>query len=311
MPYTYIIKMRKRSEYRKSNRKKGYRGRKVTVKENAALLPFLFDLLKEQSKSSVKSLLIHGQISLNGKVTNQFDTPLEPNDTVEISYERGKTVFSHPLLKIIWEDDDLIVVNKRNGLLSVANGKEKERTAYHLLSTYVKKQDPRNKIFILQRLGKDTSGLMFFAKNKGIQDKFLSNWNDMVTHHSYLAVVEGRPENESGLIAPESVMGEDNRLYVATRSDGGEAITRYKIIRSNESYSLLELSLEGGRKEDIRFQMYQQGHPIAGDLKYGAETNPEERMMLHAGKLWFIHPASGEEMRFETQIPTAFISITK
>ena len=161
--------MARRSEYRGTDRSRAPRGRKVTVKEENTLLPFLFGLLNEQSKSSVKALLAHGQISVNGTVTSQFNTPLTPGDEVLISYERGKVEFNNPLLTIVWEDDDLIVVNKKEGLLSVSSTRVKERTALHLLSEYVKKTDPRNKIFVLHRLDRDTSGLMMFAKNLQVQ----------------------------------------------------------------------------------------------------------------------------------------------
>lgn len=182
--------MARRSEYRGTDRSRAPRGRKVTVKEENTLLPFLFGLLNEQSKSSVKALLAHGQISVNGTVTSQFNTPLAPGDEVLISYERGKVEFNNPLLTIVWEDDDLIVVNKKEGLLSVSSTRVKERTALHLLSEYVKKTDPRNKIFVLHRLDRDTSGLMMFAKNLQVQKALQSNWNSAITARTYVAVVE-------------------------------------------------------------------------------------------------------------------------
>ena len=186
--------MARRSEYRGTDRSRAPRGRKVTVKEENTLLPFLFGLLNEQSKSSVKALLAHGQISVNGTVTSQFNTPLTPGDEVLISYERGKVEFNNPLLTIVWEDDDLIVVNKKEGLLSVSSTRVKERTALHLLSEYVKKTDPRNKIFVLHRLDRDTSGLMMFAKNLQVQKALQSNWNSAITARTYVAVVEGQPK---------------------------------------------------------------------------------------------------------------------
>ena len=168
--------MRKRSEYKGGdNRRKPSKERQVTVGESNTLLPFLFELLKEQSRSSVKGLLSRGQISVNGKVTRQFDAPLNPNDTVGINYGRGKVEFNNPLLRIVWEDDDLIVINKREGLLSVSTDRIKERTAYRILSDYLKECDPRNKIFVLHRLDRDTSGIMMFAKNQKVKEHLQSN----------------------------------------------------------------------------------------------------------------------------------------
>lgn len=303
--------MRRRSDYKDTNLRKAPRGRKVTVKEENTLLPFLFDLLNQQSKSSVKALLSHGQILVNGKVTSQFDTPLAPGDEVTVSYERGKVEFSNPLLNIVWEDDDLIVVNKKEGLLSVSSTRVKERTAYHMLSDYVKKCDPRNKIFVLHRLDRDTSGLMMFAKNQRVQNALQSDWNSAITQRTYVAVVEGRPEKDTDLIVSNLTENTQMQVYITAEGNGKEAITRYRLLRSNGHYSLLELDLETGRKNQIRVQMQSIGHSIAGDYKYGAETDPAGRLMLHARRLFFIHPVTGEEMRFETRIPDAFVSLAK
>lgn len=301
--------MIRRSQQRGTDKPKVPRGRKVTVKEEGTLLPFLFSLLNEQSKSSVKGLLAHGQISVNGKVTSQFDTPLAVGDEVTVSYERGKVEFNNPLLTIVWEDDDLIVVNKKEGLLSVSSTRVKERTAYHLLSEYVKKSDPKNKIFVLHRLDRDTSGLMMFAKNQRVQKELQENWNAAITARTYVAVVEGRPEKDADLIVSNLTENAKMQVYVTAEGGGKEAITRYRLLHSNGAYSLLELDLETGRKNQIRAQMQSIGHSIAGDYKYGAETDPTGRLMLHARRLFFIHPATGEEMRFETRIPDKFTSL--
>lgn len=303
--------MARRSEYTGTKKPKAARGRKVVIKEENTLLPFLFQLLNEQSKSSVKALLARGQISVNGKLTAQFDTPLKPGDEVLVSYERGKVEFSNPLLSIVWEDDELIVVNKKEGLLSVSSERVKERTAYHLLSDYVKKSDPASKIFVLHRLDRDTSGLMMFAKNMRMQKELQSNWNSAITARSYVAVVEGRPEKDSDLLISNLTENSRMQVYVTAEGEGKEAITRYRTLSSNGHYTLLELDLETGRKNQIRAQMQSIGNSIAGDDKYGAETDPAGRLMLHARRLFFIHPATGEEMRFETRIPTAFTSLAK
>ncbi len=302
--------MNRRFNYRKTKEQgNALRGRNITVEKETTLLPFLFDLLKEQSKSSVKALLGHGQILVNNVITTQFDTPLKDGDVVTISYERGKVAFTNRLMNIIYEDDSVIVINKKEGLLSVSTAKVRERTAFHILSDYVKKSDPRNKIFVLHRLDRDTSGLMMFAKNRAVQEKMQGNWNEMITERTYVAVVEGRPEKESDLLTLNLQENAEARVYVV--SDGGkEAITRYQMIRTNDKYSLLELNLETGRKNQIRAQMEYIGHPIAGDYKYGAETDPTGRLMLHAQRLYFIHPVTGEEMRFDTRIPDSFKSLT-
>ena len=285
--------------------------RRLTVTEEGTLLPFLLETLKEQSRSSVKAMLGHGQISVNRRVTRQFDTALKPGDVVGINYGRGQVEFKNPLLRIVWEDDDLIVVNKKEGLLSISTDRVKERTAYHLLNEYVKQSDPRNRIYILHRLDRDTSGLMMFAKSPAIKEQLQSNWSNAITMRTYVAVVEGRPEKDTDLIVSNLTENRKMQVYVTMEGDGKEAITRYKVLQSNAAYALLELELETGRKNQIRVQMQSIGHPIAGDTKYGAETNPARRLLLHARRLYFIHPRTGEEMRFETRIPDVFLSTTK
>jgi Pseudouridylate synthases, 23S RNA-specific len=303
--------MRRNSGNSKYKFKKKVPGkRRFTAQEETTLLPFLFGSFKDQSKTSVKDFLVKGQVSVNNEPTTRFDYPLKPNDVVEITFGKGRIVFSHPMLKIVWEDEYLIVIDKKPGLLSVANEKIKEKTAYHLISHYLKKSDPRNKVFVLHRLDRDTSGLMMFAKNRGIQADMQSTWNETITNRCYVAVVEGRPEKDSDLLTSFLKENAEMKVYV-TASGGSEAITRYNLIRTNMKYSLLELNLETGRKNQIRAQMESIGNPIAGDVKYGAESNPAGRLMLHARKLHFIHPVTKFEMKFETPVPSVFNAVTK
>lgn len=303
--------MGRRFTKKKYNPRHVPRGRRITVEESNTLLPFLFAVLKEQSKSSVKSMLGYGQISVNGQVTTRFDAPLEPKDVVGISYERGKVEFSHPQLKIVWEDESFILVNKKEGLLSVGNAKERERTVVHLLSQYVKKTDTRNKIFVLHRLDRNTSGLMLFAKNKGMQDALKNGWNRLVTEQSYVAVVEGRPEKDTDLLTSTDLRELSDRVVVVSEEEGEDAVARYKVLRGNEEYTLLELRLESGRRNRLRDQLAEIGTPVAGDMRHGAQSSPGGRMMLHSRKFSFIHPETGTEMVFDTQIPHTFTSLTK
>lgn len=285
--------------------------RRISVKEPSTLFPFLLLQLQDQSKSSVKKIFTNKQISVNGRPTSQFDDPLQPGDIVEINYGKRLIDFRHPMLKIVWEDDHLIVIDKKHGLLSMATDKIKERTAYHLLSNYVKKCDPTNRIFILHRLDRDTSGLMMFAKDRLTQNTMQEHWNDVITQRTYVAVVEGRPEKESDLLLSYLAQNAGLKVYVTADGSGQEAITRYKVLKSNSRYSLLELNLETGRKNQIRAQLESIGHPIVGDPKYCARTNPTGRLMLHAQKLCFIHPVTRREMSFETPIPTLFNFLVK
>lgn len=287
------------------------RGQRSVITETNTLLPYLLGRLDRQSKSSVKALLRHRQIWVNGTPATHFNTPLNPGDEVLISHEKGRVTFNHPQMKIVWEDDELIVVDKKDGLLSVSDSTAQERTAYFLLSQYVKTIDPRNKIFILHRLDKGTSGLMMFARNKNIQEYLRANWHETITRRTYIAVIEGVPEKNSDTIVTWLAENSRMKVYCTDPQHGKEAVSRYRVLKNNTKYSLIELDLETGRKNQIRAQMEHIGHPVAGDPKYGALTDPAGRLMLHARRLCFRHPATGEEMRFETPVPKLFNDLVK
>ena len=287
------------------------RGQRIIVNAPETLLAFLFTHLTDRSRSAVKSLLRHGQIWVNGRVTTHFDTPLAPGDVVLISHERGRPAFNSPYLRIVWEDDSLIVIDKKDGLLSVSDSAAQERTAWAILSAYVREQDPRNRLFVLHRLDRGTSGLMMFARNKGVQEKMRNDWATIVTRRSYVAIVEGTPEPPEDTLMNYLAENSRMKVYCTDAMHGKEAITHYRVLKSNSHYALVEFTLETGRKNQIRVQMEAISHPIAGDPKYGAQTDPCQRLMLHACRLWFIHPVTGREMRFETPIPAAFSAQVK
>jgi pseudouridine synthase, RluA family len=281
------------------------------VKNNNTLLPYLVELLAGQSRTSVKQLLKHGQVSVNGKTETRFDAALAAGDKVDVSREKKRVEFSHPQLKIVWEDADLIVADKKDGLLSVSDSSSQERTAFFLLSQHVKRFDARNRIFVLHRLDKGTSGLMMFAKNAEIQEYLRSNWHDSITRRSYVALIEGAPAKEEDVVVDYLAENERMKVYCTSPQKGKEAVSRYRVLKRGAKHSLIEVELETGRKNQIRAQMEHLGHPVAGDPKYGARTDPAGRLMLHARRLFFIHPATGQEMRFETPTPKLFNDLAR
>lgn len=288
------------------------RNRQFTVKQESTLLNYLYAALSSESKTTVKSLLFHKQICVNGRSTTQFDAPLKPGDQVEIFFDRKSLPFSHPMMKIIYEDNDLIVIEKASGLLSMANEREKEHTAYHILNNYVKKSNPRANILIVHRLDRETSGTMIFAKTQEVREILQQNWDEMVLERKYVAVVEGQLPEATGTF--QSYLTETkNTMVHSSRSpeDGKLAVTHYQTLRTGLNYSLIELDLVTGRKNQIRVHLSEAGHPVAGDKKYGATTNPLHRLALHAFKLRFIHPITRQEINFETPIPGNFKAILK
>lgn len=277
------------------------------VREASRLLDFLIASMPERKRTAIKNLLSHNQIAVNGQPVTQFDTELKPGDEVKANLTREFRVFYNRRLKIVYEDDDIIVVNKGYGLLSMGTDKIKEGTAYSILRDYLKWKDPRNKLFIVHRLDRDTSGLMVFAKSEEAKNRLQHNWNNMVISRKYLAVVEGKPEPEEGIL--RSYLAENSRfeVYSTDKPEEGQlAITRYKTLRSRNGYSLMEVSLDTGRKNQIRVHMKDLGHPIAGDRRYGAKSSPIHRMALHAQTLRFVHPMTRKDMNFSTPVPASF-----
>ena len=280
---------------------------KYDVPADAKLLDTLIALMPQRKKLTVKEFLKHGQVRLNGTVTTQFDTPVAPGDLVEVNISRQWQTFSNPRLKIVYEDDDIIVVNKGYGLLSVGTDRVKEGTAYSLLRDYQKRKDPRNMLFVVHRLDQHTSGLMMFAKNIRAKETMQHNWNNMVLDRRYAAVVEGSLDTDEGVV--NTLLAENSRHTVYTTDnpeEGKPAVTRWKRVRSRNGYTLLDVSLDTGRKNQIRVHMKELGHPIAGDKKYGARTSPIHRLALHARTLRFIHPVTRADMRFEAPLPASF-----
>jgi 23S rRNA pseudouridine1911/1915/1917 synthase len=275
------------------------------------LLKFLLASFPGKSRNSLKSLLGHKQICVNNKIITQFDFPLQTGQEVVVNRGKENVISGLSGLKIVFEDDHIIVIEKEAGLLSIATSSEKERTAYKMLSSHVKKNDPGNRIFVVHRLDQDTSGLMVFAKSEEVKSLLQEDWANTVMERTYLAVVEGHVEKEKGTIT--SWLHETKSLTMLssqTPANGGQkAITHYHVIKNNQYYSLLEVNLDTGRKNQIRVHMQDIGHHIVGDKKYGALVNPIHRLGLHAQALAFRHPITGEELRFKTSVPPSFLKL--
>ena len=274
--------MRQARNNRKSNRRHSQESsiKTYSVQEGPVkLLDYLFSLFPEKSKTTVKSLLSHRQVAINN---------------------------------ILYEDEFLIVIDKGYGLLSMSTDRIKEKTAYHILSDYVKADDPAGRIFIIHRLDRDTSGLMMFAKSQQIQETMQRSWNDMVLDRRYVAVVEGAFDKDKGEVSSYLAENAAYEVYSTQNKDEGQyALTRYEVLKSNGKYSLVELQLATGRKNQIRVHMKDLGHSIIGDKKYGATCNPLGRLALHASRLRFVHPVTRRDMFFETPVPAKFRYIVK
>ena len=276
------------------------------------LMQFVASRFPSAPRNDIKKWLKFGHLMINGLVTTQYDAPVEPGQWVELNVSRPFVVFRNPRLQIVYEDDDIIVANKGYGLLSVGTGSQKkEETAYNILKKYVKEVDPSQKIFVVHRLDKATSGLMMFAKSPEAKEAMQHNWNNMVIDRTYVALLEGYLRDDEGMV--RSYLGETSRFEVYSSPEPGEglkpATTRYRVLGRANGYSLVEFSLDTGRKNQIRVHAKELGHPIVGDRKYGAKASPIGRLALHARTLRFAHPISRRDMHFETPVPARFLKL--
>ena len=294
------------------------------VEAAAELMPFLLSKLGGMTRTSVKQLLSQRRVTVNAGIQTRHDTPLKAGDIVQVLQGRGNIELRHPKLRVVYEDDALIVVEKKNGLLTVpVKTESSETTVYSILKEYVKKQSYRNTVHVVHRLDRETSGLLVFAKSPELQEYMRTYWRQLVTKRTYVALVEGQLAEKTGKIT--SWLTEDSRTALVSSSsvdNGGQlAITNYKVLKELElglenpesKISLVELNLETGRTNQIRVHMASLGHPVVGDRKYGNgnESSPIDRLCLHAHILEFIHPMTEKKVRFEAAMPKEFVRVIK
>ena len=263
-----------------------------TVEKEQELLEFLLEKIKNKSKNTIKSLLSHEMVLVNKKVITKYNYLLKKNYTVEIIKKIND-------IDIIYEDNNIIVVNKPSGLLSISTEKETEKTLYKYISDYVKKSNKNEKIFVVHRLDKDTSGIVIFSKNQDFKNKLQQNWNDEVIRN-YYAVVEGILEKKSGTI--KSYLKENSFHKTYSSNKGELAITNYEVIKTNDLYSLLKVNIKTGKKNQIRVHLSDINHPIVGDKKYGSKIRAK-RLMLCAYNVEF---KNNSKYKFEIPYPEEF-----
>mgnify|MGYP001592971073 FL=1 len=236
---------------------------------------------------------------MNGVVVRRGDAPVGPHDRVELGAPRR--VFPAPL-RLVHEDDDILVVDKPAGLLTIATERERERTAYKMLMDYV----AGARIFVVHRLDRETSGLVVFAKSWDAKRKLQAQFEARTVERIYRALVEGTVGAAEGTLSGR--LAEDRALRVGPARRGREgrkAVTRYRVLERQRATTLLELSLVTGRRGQIRAQLAAAGHPIVGDRVYGSRLDPLRRVCLHATRLAFVHPRGGR-VAFESPMPRAF-----
>ena len=300
-----------RDKNRNENTSKDY-----IVKSSTILLDFLLVTLKGQSRNNIKNLLTRKHILVNGSVVSQYNYELFNKDVVSICKNPssatnaprvGKRTSNIPL-DIIYEDNDIIVINKPSGLLSIASDNEKVDTAYRLVLDYVKKSGPRNRVFVTHRIDKETSGVLLFTKSEKLKNDLQESWNDIVTKRGYYALVEGKLEKKEDTIVNYLLETSTNVMYASNdKKHGKKAVTHYTLIKANSKYSLLDVNIDSGRKNQIRVALSNIGHPIVGDDKYGNKNSPLKRLGLHAYELDI--KIKDREYKFVAKMPSTFNSV--
>jgi 23S rRNA pseudouridine1911/1915/1917 synthase len=280
--------------------------KQFSVKQTISLAEHLRALYPASSGNSIKKLLEHDRVRVNGAIVRIGKMLLQPSDRVEI----GEKVFVARLpedLEILYEDEYLLVINKKANLLTIATKKEKEETVYAYLSAYVKAQKPANKIFVVHRLDKKASGVLVFARSEEIKEKLQAQFETHDIERVYIAIAEGRVKEESGTVQNYLAENRAYKVYVTDDEQVGKlAITNYRVKKRTAGYTWLEITTQTGRKHQIRVHLAGLGHPIIGDKEYGSKKNPLQRLGLHASRLGFVHPVTGKKMSFEVDAPPVF-----
>ncbi len=282
------------------------------VDENMRLIDFLLKTLTSKSRNNIKSLLTNHQVLVEGQPISQFDFEVVKGDIVYISPTRVKESKNQTKIKVIYEDDDFIAIDKPSGLLSVADDKEKMVTAYRLVSEYYSNLHPKERIFICHRIDKDTSGVLLFCKNFELKEALQKDWNLYIKDRGYIALVEGtfKDKEKAGKRTSWLLETKTNLMYSSShKGDGLKATTNYKVIKENDEYSLLDVHIDTGRKNQIRVHMKDLGHQIVGDDKYHSEKDPIRRLGLHAYHLEFIHPYTKKIIKITSKVPKEFNNV--
>lgn len=305
----------------------------LRVREAALLGDFLEQKMGGMTRTSIKNMLTRRIVHVNGGIETRMDLQVNPGDEVTIQPSRGNQTLVHPKLRIVYEDDYLIVVEKKCGLLTVAaHPGATETTVFSILLDYVRRESKKNGIYVVHRLDRETSGLLVFAKRQDLQEYMRTYWRQIVTNRTYIAVAEGLIEKDEDTV--RSWLTEDPKSTIVKSSpvdNGGKlAITHYKVIKRSAEidpetslapsgermpkaekglYSLVELHLETGRTNQIRVHLASMGHPVLSDRKYGHHEAPIDRLALHARILEFIHPVTEEKVHFETPVPREFLHL--
>jgi 23S rRNA pseudouridine1911/1915/1917 synthase len=274
------------------------------VKETALLIDFLRAELKDMSRNNIKSLLTRKQVMVDGAPISQYNFVVSPGDIIMIGKYSAQDKQT-PTPKIIYEDDEILVIDKPSGLLTIASDNEKSQTAFRLMMDYVREKDPHARLYVVHRIDRDTSGVLMFCKNEGLRDEMQKQWNAIVSKRGYYAIVDGIPTEKKKTIHTWLHKTTTQIMYSKQYEDdeGQEAITHYQVKKELKQHAFLDVRIDTGRKNQIRVHLKELGHPVIGDDKYHALTNPIKRLGLHAYALEMMHPITEKKLSFFSPLP--------
>ena len=267
------------------------------------LLERLRSQFPEASGRSLKLWLTRGRVEVNGRIVREGRSPLEPADRVTLGGQRPSPFPAG--LHLVHEDEDLLVIDKPPGLLTIATEGERSHTVYRMLWDYLASQRPPRRPFVVHRLDRETSGLLVFATSVAAKRRLQSQFESREVERVYVAVVEGRVARDEGVLVDRLV--QDDGLRVRPGRAGRQAITRYVVRRRHHDTTVLDVSLGTGRRHQIRVQLAARGHPVVGDTRHGSRRDPFGRLCLHATRLGFVHPTTGARVSFESRAPAAWV----
>lgn len=287
------------------------KAKEITVTDTSNILDLLCTNLKDLTKKKIKSFLRYGMVYVNEKEVKLPNYELKTGDKVKIYFSK-RNVLNFDI-NIIYEDKDIIVVDKPTNLLTISNDNEKEITLFRLVSEHIKKENKKNRLFVVHRLDKDTSGVLLFSKNLKLKEEMQKKWNDIVLLREYKAIVHGKIPKE---IHTQSylAMNHFKKMYSTNNKENGKlAISHFYNIKTKNGLSLVKAVIDTGRRNQIRVHLSDKGYPIVGDKVYGknADLDKKSRLMLHANKLELIDPRTNEKLTFESKLPNEFNKLLK
>jgi 23S rRNA pseudouridine1911/1915/1917 synthase len=284
-------------------------GMKIRITKEISLLEHLFGAFQTASKTTVKQRITHGNVRVNGKMVTNPAVILKEGDTIEYIKQEVKINKVKPPYQVIFEDNALLVAVKPAGLLTIGDRGLGGTSFYQQMQAYVKENSKgKERLFVVHRLDREVSGILLFAKSEALQEEIKKHWMD--TKKLYYALVEGQPTEDKGTIRSWLTEGHDQRVYSVNVQEGAKlAITHYRVMDRTPDYTLLEVELETGRKNQIRVHLSEMGCPVVGDRRYGADARFERRIRLHAYYLSFRHPVSGHLVDFKSKMPKGFLEL--